>query len=95
MDFNSNSLVRTRIATVYIGSILNLDVSRSGFYEYCSRSLSLTALRRVWLTGLITEVHGRSRGTYGSRRVHAELTLGMGVSVLRITIEKLMRIAGV
>lgn len=72
-----------------------LDVSRSGFYEYRSRSLSLTALRPIWLTGLITEVHGRSRGTYGSRRVHAELTLGMGVSVSRITIEKLMRIAGV
>jgi hypothetical protein len=33
----------------------------------------------VWLTGLIREVHTASRGTYGYRRVHAELTLGMVV----------------
>jgi hypothetical protein len=38
-------------------------------------------MRRVWLTALIREVHTASRGTYGSRRVHAELTLGMGVRV--------------
>jgi len=38
-------------------------------------------MRRVWLTSLIREVHAASRGTYGSRRVHAELTLGMGVHV--------------
>jgi hypothetical protein len=40
-----------------------------------------TQTRRVWLTNLIREVHASSRGTYGSRRVHAELTLAMGVHV--------------
>ena len=70
-------------------------MSRSGLYEYRHRRLSSTALRAIWLTGLITEIHARSRGTYGARRVHAELTIGMGVSVSYGTIEKLMRIAGV
>jgi transposase InsO family protein len=65
------------------------------WHEYRSRSLSITALRRIWLAGLITEIHGRNRGTYESRRVSAELTTGTGVSVSGITIEKLMRIAGV
>jgi len=71
-----------------------LGVSRAGYYEYRGRPLSETALRRVWLTGLITEIHTRSRQTYGVRRVHAEMTLGMGVNVSKPTIEKLMRIQG-
>ena len=64
-------------------------------HEYRSRSLSITALRRIWLTGLITEIHGRSRGTYGARRVRAELVLGMGVGVSVSTVWKLMSIAGI
>ena len=71
-----------------------LGVSRSGLYEYRHRSLSSTALRSIWLTGLITEIHARSRGTYGAREVRAELVLGMGVSVSVGTVGKLMRIAG-
>ena len=38
-------------------------------------------MRRLWLTGLINEVHVASRQTYGSRRIHAELTIGMKVQV--------------
>jgi transposase InsO family protein len=56
-----------------------------------------TQMRRVWLTSLIREVHAASRGTYGSRRVHAELTLGMGVHVSERLVAVLMsmnRIAG-
>lgn len=70
-------------------------MSRSGFYEYRRRPLSPTALRSIWLTGLITEIHARSRGTYGARRVRAELALGMGVSVSLPTVGKLMSIAGI
>lgn len=35
----------------------------------------------TWLTDLVTEVHDASRQTYGSIRVHAELTLGRGMNV--------------
>ncbi len=58
-----------------------LGVSAPGYYKYKHRPLAPTQMRRVWLTGLIREVHTASRGTYGSRRVHGELTLGMGVRV--------------
>ena len=36
-------------------------------------------------------MHAESRGTYGVRRVHAELTLGHGISVGRQAVERLMR----
>ncbi|GLY70810.1 transposase-like protein [Amycolatopsis taiwanensis] len=71
-----------------------LEVSHSGFYEWRSRPASPAALRREWLTGVITEIHARSRGTYGAPRVHAELRLGMGIMVSRKTVAKLMRAAG-
>ena len=56
-----------------------LGVSSPGYYTYKNRVLSPTQMRRQWLNGLIREVHTASRQTYGSRRVHAELSLGMGV----------------
>ena len=43
--------------------------------------MSPTKMRREWLTALIREVHADSRGTYGARRVHAELTRGRGIHV--------------
>lgn len=58
-----------------------LGVSKPGYYRYKHRPLAPTKMRRQWLTGLIQEVHTASRGTYGYRRVHAELTMGMGVRV--------------
>ena len=47
------------------------------------------------LTGVITHIHTQSRGTYGSRRVHAELALGEGIHVGIRRVERLMRQAGV
>ena len=42
-----------------------LGVSRQGYYRYLKRPTSSTQLRRLWLTGLIREIHIASRGTYG------------------------------
>jgi transposase InsO family protein len=36
-----------------------------------------------------------SRGTYGARRIHAELTLGLGITAGRAAVERLMRLAGI
>ncbi len=52
-----------------------LGVSESGYYDWKDRPLSARALRRVWLGGLIADVHDASSGTYGARRVTAELRL--------------------
>jgi putative transposase len=67
-----------------------LGVSRQGYYRYKRRPLSATQMRRQWLTGLIREIHVASRGTYGYRRVHAELTIGMKVQVSSRLVSVLM-----
>lgn len=74
-----------------------LGVSSPGYCTYKNRVLSPTQMRRQWLTGLIREGHTASRHTYGSRRVPAKLTLGMGVRVSERLVAVLMsqaRIAG-
>jgi putative transposase len=72
-----------------------LGVSESGYYEWRGRALSARAVRHAWLTEQIQAVHLASRGTYGSRRVHAELTLGLGITVGHGAVELLMRRAGI
>ena len=75
-----------------------LGVSSAGYYLAKTRPMSPTMIRREWLTGLSREVHADSRGTYGSRRVHAELTKGRGVHVSRVLVTILMhdaKIAGI
>src|SRR5262249_14196281 len=47
------------------------------------------------LTEQIQAVHVASRGTYGARRIHAELTLGLGITAGRAAVERLMRLAGI
>lgn len=74
---------------------LVLGVSRQGYYKYRSRPMSATMMRRQWLTALITDVHAQSRGTYGSRRVHAELVQGRGVAVSQRLVWQLMHDAGI
>jgi transposase/helix-turn-helix protein len=58
-----------------------LDVSCSGFYAWRFRPPSVRAVRHAWLTDVIREVHAASYGTYGAKRVYAELMLGRGIQV--------------
>jgi len=71
-----------------------LEVSESGFYAWRSRPPSARAIRHAWLTDLIAQVHVDFRAVYGYRRVHAELTLGHGLTVGAEAIWLLMRKAG-
>jgi transposase InsO family protein len=50
-----------------------LGVSRSGYYAWRQRAPSQRAQANARLVADIREVHGISRGTYGSLRVHAAL----------------------
>ena len=68
-----------------------MGVSVSGYYEWLNRAPSARSLRHAWLTELIVRAHAESRGTYGVRRVHAELKLGHLISVGRQAVELLMR----
>ncbi|WP_435872296.1 IS3 family transposase [Microbispora rosea] len=45
------------------------------------------------MTKMIHRIHAESLGSYGSPRVHAELTLGLGEKVNRKRVERLMRVA--
>lgn len=71
-----------------------LGVSSPGHYRYRQRQIAPTKMRREWLTSLIREVNLASRGTYGSRRVHAELTKEVGVFVSERLVAVLMHHAG-
>ena len=71
-----------------------LGVSVSGYYSWRDRPPSVRAIRHAWLTELIVKVHTDSRGAYGAARVHAELTLGHGITVGHGAVEMLMRRAG-
>ncbi len=50
-----------------------LKVSTSGFYHWKSRPQSATAIRRVVLAQRIRVFFDASHGTYGYRRIHADL----------------------
>jgi putative transposase len=69
-------------------------VAASGFFMWRRRSPSPRQLRFAWLTELVRAIHADSRGTYGWRRVNAELVYGHGVIVNPKTIRKIMRAPG-
>jgi putative transposase len=71
-----------------------LGVAASGFFMWRRRSPSPRQLGLAWLTDLVRAIHANSRGTYGWRRVNAELTYGHGVIVNRKTVRKIMRLHG-
>jgi len=72
-----------------------LNVSRSGYYEWLSRLDSPRHQENALLIKQIRQIHDESRGTYGSPRVHAELTLGLGLPVNLKRVARLMRQAGI
>lgn len=70
-----------------------LGVSPSGYYAWRRRGRSARAEMDVMLMERIHQIHRRSRGTYGSPRIHAELR-AEGWQVARKRIARLMRLAG-
>lgn len=71
-----------------------LEVSASGFYAWWRRGPS-DRERADWvLLGWLRAIHGRSRGTYGVPRMHAELRQEHGLQVGRKRVARLMRGAG-
>ena len=71
-----------------------LGASTSGYYDWRDRPPSPRAVADAALSETITAAHRASHGTYGSRRVHAELRLGQDIWVGRKRVERLMRCAG-
>ena len=67
-----------------------LGVSRSGYYASCTRPPSQHEHDDERLSVLVREAHERSRKTYGSPRVHAELAAN-GERVSRKRVARLMQ----
>lgn len=71
-----------------------LEVSRSGFHAWRKRPPPRRARSDAQLTTHVASIHERSRKTYGSPRVHAELK-AKGVRVGKKRVERLMRENGI
>jgi putative transposase len=72
-----------------------LGVSRSGFYAWRNKPLSLRDEENELLLKHIRQIHADSHGTYGSPRVAAELAMGLGLPVNEKRVARLMRQAGI
>ena len=70
-----------------------LKVSRSGYYAWLTRPASPQALADAVLSEQISGFYQASRRTYGSPRIHDDLT-DAGVHVGRKRVARLMRAAG-
>jgi transposase InsO family protein len=70
-----------------------LSVSKSGYYAWLKREPSRRAARDGELLLQIREAHARSRRTYGSPRIHAELR-AEGTRCSEKRVARLMRAAG-
>jgi putative transposase len=71
-----------------------LEVSTSGYYEWDTRPASDRAWEQAHLMQAIRDAHSASYGTYGHRRIHAELHLGEHLQVSHGRVERLMRCTG-
>ena len=67
-----------------------LSVSRGGYYGWRSRSASRRSKANAALLERIRDVHLKSRQTYGSPRIHRELT-EQGIACGRNRVARLMR----
>ena len=70
-----------------------LGVSRSGYYAWKERPEAPVDAAEVAVSAEIAAAHKRSRGTYGSPRVHRELR-ARGILISRKRVERLMREKG-
>ena len=73
-----------------------MKVSRSAFFAWRHAQANPTArmLEDAELGDLVVKIHEQSFGTYGTRRVTAELRLGLGREVNHKRVERLMRERG-
>ena len=88
--FMSANQARFRVATM----ARVLGVSPSGYYAWRRRPPSVRARADAELRARVQAIPGRSRGTYGAPRIHAELTAA-GVAVSRKRVARVMRSVGV
>ena len=82
-------------ATHAVGTMCRLlGISSSGFYAQVDRPMCQRRRVDLMLTGKIAGIHRRSRDTYGSPNIQAELADDHGIHVGRKRVARLMCAAG-
>jgi transposase InsO family protein len=71
-----------------------MEVSRSGYYQYLKTDHNMKADRDFGLLSQVRQIHGETRGSYGSRRTSARLR-SQGHDVGRYRARSLMKKAGI
>lgn len=71
-----------------------LQVSRSGFYAFKTRKPSAQAKRREKIAKAVKESHDASKGIYGNRRVHSDVTEEYNIRCCKETIRLIMKHLG-
>jgi putative transposase len=71
-----------------------LGVAPSGFFYWRSKPPTIRELRHEQLSGLISDIHHGSHGTYGYRRVTAELRFAHQITANHKAVATLMRRLG-
>ncbi len=71
-----------------------LEVSRSGYYAWLSRTPSAAEVRREELTEQVAVIHAEVKARYGSPRIHAEL-VAQGTPCCVNTVARVMQEAGI
>ncbi|MBO8138860.1 MAG: IS3 family transposase, partial [Desulfotomaculum sp.] len=71
-----------------------LKVSRSTYYAWCKRSKSQRSQQDAAILEKIKVIHKKSRGTYGSPRIHQQLRQ-QGIHCGKKRVERIMRSAGI
>jgi putative transposase len=92
-EYAENSRANSEEAPSIVKMCAWMEVSRSGFYEWRDRPLSAAARRRADLALLVQRSFDDSDGTYGYRRVHADL-LDWGVECGAELVRFIMRELG-
>jgi putative transposase len=92
-EYAAGPAVNTAAAPALTQMCAWLGVSKSGFYEWRSRPQSATAKRREQLKLLIAKAFEDSDGTYGYRRLAAQLAR-WGIAAGAALVRKLMRELG-
>ena len=71
-----------------------VGLSRSTYYDIKFHQPGFREIRHLLLADLITDIHTRSRGTYGMLRIRAALEIEQGIIVNKKLVWKIMRQLG-
>ena len=71
-----------------------VGLDRSTYYDIKFRKPTDQAIRRLLLADATSDIHARSRGTYGILRIRAALEIEQGLIVNTKLVKKIMRQLG-